>query len=176
MPPTITTERLRLRPFTADDLAAAYLVLEGHPDVWRFDPGFQRTREQRDEIILKYARQNEDDGSGTLAMTSLQTGELLGYVGLQLYVLPREPLATPEVELYYKLGRDAWGQGYAYEACRALARFAFDSMRLTQLVTITDKRNSGSIRLLERLGMRVEPAPPSWPGMNMGTLANDRAE
>lgn len=175
MPHTIATARLRLRPFTAADLDAAYAVLESDPEVWRFDPGYQRTREQRSELILKYARQNEDDGCGTLAITRAQDGELLGYVGLQLYVLPREPLATPEVELYYKLGRVAWGQGIAFEACQALVRFAFDTMRLTQLVTITDSHNARSIHLLERLGMRVEPAPPRWPGYVMGTLANDRA-
>jgi RimJ/RimL family protein N-acetyltransferase len=89
-------------------------------------------------------------------------------------VLPREPLATPEVELYYKLGREYWGQGYAAEACRAMIRFAFDEMRLARIVTITATENTPSIKLTQALGMRIDPAPPSWIGSMTGTLQNDR--
>jgi RimJ/RimL family protein N-acetyltransferase len=174
MPHAIETARLLIRPFTANDADPAYQMLEGHPDVWRFDPGFQRTREQRAGIIGKYAASNEEDGSGTLAATLKASGALIGYAGLQLYVLPREPLATPEVELYYKLGREPWGQGYATEACQAMIRFVFDEMRLARIVTITAAENRPSIILLERLGMRIEPALASWPGLMTATLNNHR--
>jgi [ribosomal protein S5]-alanine N-acetyltransferase len=174
MPHAIETERLLIRPFTLDDIDAAYAIFEGHADVWKFDPGYQRTHEQRAALIHKYAEGNEQDGCGTLAITLKDTGALLGYVGLQLYVLPREPLATPEVELYYKLGRAYWGQGYATEACRALIRFAFDEMRLARIVTIAAAENMPSIKLLEALGMEIAPAPPSWAGSVTGTLQNDR--
>ena len=174
MPHVIETERLLIRPFTLNDIDAAYAVLEGHADVWKFDPGYQRTHEQRAALINKYATSNEPDGCGTVAATLKASGALIGYVGLQLYVLPREPLATPEVELYYKLGRAYWGQGYAAEACRAMIRFAFDEMRLARIVTITATENTASIKLLEALGMQIAPAPPSWAGSLTGTLQNDR--
>lgn len=172
MPHSLATERLWLRPFTPYDLDEAYAVLEGHPDVWRFDPGYQRTWEQRAQIIQKYAEMNEPNGVGTLAVTLKATGALIGYVGLQLYILPREPLATPEVELYYKFGRDYWGQGYATEACQAMIRFAFEEIRLERLVTVTQPDNTPSIMLLRRLGMHIEDAPPAWPGEVIGTLLN----
>jgi RimJ/RimL family protein N-acetyltransferase len=168
------TPRLWLRPFDDDDSDEAYHVLEGHPDVWRYDPGFARTREQRAALIHRYATQNALDGPGTLAVIHKESGALLGYVGLQLYLLPTEPLSTPEVELYYKLGRAYWGQGYAYEACRAMIRFAFDKLRLARLVTVTHRDNQPSIRLMERLGMRIEAAPPQWPDDLIGILENDR--
>ena len=176
MPRPLETERLVLRPWTDDDIDEAYAVLEGHPDVWEFDPGYQRTRDERAAIVRKYAATNEPDGCGTLAVVEKQRGAVIGYVGLQLYVLPREPLATPEVELYYKLGRDFWGQGYAVEACREMLRFAFEEMRLARIVTITDGKNLPSIRLLRRLGMRIEEAPPSWAGLLTGTLENTRPQ
>jgi ribosomal-protein-alanine N-acetyltransferase len=157
------------------DVDEAYEVLEGHPDVWKYDPGFQRTKEQRAAIIQKYVDTNDPNDCGTLAVVQKSDNRLMGYVGLQLYVLPREPFATPEVELYYKLGRDYWGQGYALEACRGMMRFAFDQMRLLRIVTITDQQNASSIHLLQRLGMRLETAPPSWEGMLMATLDNDRS-
>lgn len=174
MPSQLETERLILRPFTEDDLDAAYEMLEGHPDVWKYDPGFQRTREVRDAIIRKYIMTNDPDGVGTLAVVRKDTGALIGYVGLQFYILPREPLATPEVELYYKLGRQHWDQGFAIEACQRMLDWAFDDLRLHRIVTITDKNNEPSKRLMERLGMRIEPAPPEWPDDLTGTLENNR--
>lgn len=174
MPPQLETERLILRPFRRDDLDEAYAVLEGHPDVWKYTPGSQRSREQRDAISRTYIERDDPEECGTLAVVERSSNRLLGYVGLQLYVLPREPLATPEVELFGKLGRDYWGQGYASEACRALLRCAFDNLRLQRIVTITNQHNEPSIRLLQRLGMRIEAAPPSWVGNLTATLDNDR--
>ncbi len=174
MPPQIETTRLILRPFTLEDADAAYAALESHPDTWKFDPGFQRTKEQRTAIIRKYAENNDPEECGTLAIVVKDTNALIGYVGLQFYILPREPLATPEVELYYKLDRNTWGQGYAAEACRALIDFAFQTLRLARIVTITHRDNAPSIRLLEHLGMRLAPAPPIWSEMLTATLENDR--
>lgn len=173
MPPPLTTPRLLLRPFSEDDIPAAYAVFEGHPDVWKYDPGFQRTYEQRAEVIRHYAANNDLLGEGTLAVT-LKDGTLIGYVGLQLYILPAEPLATPEVELYYKLGRDWWRQGYATEACRRLIEFAFNEMRLVRIVTVTHKDNVASLRLMARLGMKLDTAPSAWPDDVIGILKNPR--
>lgn len=162
MPHLIETVRLILRPFTEADIDAAYAVFEGHPDVYAFDPGFRRTREQRAERVRRHAAGNEEDGEGTLAVTDRESGRLLGYVGLQLYVLPGKPCATAEVELYYKLGREYWGRGYAGEAGRAMIRFAFGEMNLLRLVTITHPDNQRSIRLLQRLGFVITPGPERW--------------
>ncbi len=173
MPPQLQTERLILRPFTEADCDDAYQVLEGHPDVWAFDPGHPRSREERATLIRRYAADNRQDGCGTLAVTLKDDGQLIGYVGLQLYVLPSEPLATAEVELYYKLGRAYWDQGYATEACREMLRFAFEYMRLARLVICPRRENRRSIRVLERLGSRFEQAPPKWAADVMAILDND---
>jgi RimJ/RimL family protein N-acetyltransferase len=172
MPPRIDTPRLILRPFAADDIAEAYEVLEGNPDVWKYDPGYQRSLAQRSDIIMKYSTSNLREGEGTLAIIHKGSVKLIGYVGLQLYILPQEPLSTPEVELYYKLGRNWWGQGYAIEACQAMIEFAFKEMRLARIVTITSKENVRSINLMRKIGMKLEDAPPKWPGELVGILIN----
>lgn len=174
MPHQLETKRLLLRPFSIDDVDEAYTVLDGHPDVWKYDPGYQRTREQRAANIQRLVETNDPEECGTLAVIHKDTKLFIGYVGLQLYVLPRQPFATPEVELYYKLGRSYWGQGYATEACIAMIRFAFDEMRLIRIVTITDSNNTNSIKLLQRLGMRIEAAPLRWANFLMATLTNDQ--
>jgi RimJ/RimL family protein N-acetyltransferase len=176
MPPRLETPRLILRPFTPVDLDEAYAVFESHPDVWKYDPGHQRTREQRAAITAKYASSNLVDGEGNLAVTLKENGTLMGYVGLQLYILPTEPIATPEVELFYKLGRPWWGQGYAIEACQAMLEFAFKEMHLGRIVTVVSKDNESSIRLMRKLGMRIEKAPASWSEDLIGTLENPYLE
>ena len=175
MPHPLETERLLLRPFTLDDYEEAYTVLEGHPDVWKFDPGFQRSFEQRAAIVRRHAETNQPDGEGCLAVTLQQSGALLGYVGLQMYILPTRPFASAEVELFYKLGQPFWGQGYALEACRELVRFAFDELHLLRIITITHGQNERSLRLLGRLGMSLQPAPEVWEGEMMGILVNPAA-
>ncbi len=172
MPHTLETERLLLRPYTEADIEPAYALLEGHPDVYRFDPGFARTREQRAALIRRHIADNHEDGEGTLAVTLKESGQFIGQAGLQLYILTWPPFATPEVELYYKLGRDFWGQGYAEEACRALIDFAFNTMHLLRLVTITQPDNRHSVRLLKRLGFSVAPGPANWHPEVMAILVN----
>lgn len=175
MPPVIETERLILRPFLEADIQTAFELFETHPDVYRFDPGFPRTLEQRAAIVRRHIADNQEDGEGTLAVTLRENGRLIGQVGLQLYILPWMPFAQPEVELYYKLGRAYWHAGYALEACKALARYAFDEMRLLRLVTVTQPDNLRSLKLLTRLGFCLAPAPEKWPHEVIGVLSNPLA-
>lgn len=172
MPHALETERLLLRPYTEADIDVAYHLFEKEPEVYRFDPGFARTLEQRAAIVRRHAEQNLAEGEGTLAVALKSSGELIGQAGLQLYVLPWQPFATPEVELYYKFGKAYWGEGYAAEACRALARFAFDEMRLFRIVTITQPDNERSVRLLKCLGFSIGPAPDQWQPAVLGILTN----
>ncbi len=172
MPPVLETERLILRPYTEADIETAFALFEQDPEVYRFDPGFARTLEQRAAIIKRLIAGNEEDGEGTLAVTLKVDGRLIGQAGLQLYVMPWQPFATPEVELYYKFGAAYWGNGYAVEAARALADFAFARMRLLRLVTVTHPDNTRSVRLLERLGFCLGPAPASFKPNIIGILTN----
>ena len=45
------------------------------------------------------------------------------------------------------------GRGYATEAGEASLAFAFDEIRLAEVVAVADLANAASIRVLEKLGM-----------------------
>jgi [ribosomal protein S5]-alanine N-acetyltransferase len=121
---------------------------------------------------MKYASSNLIDGEGTLTVTLKEKGLLIGYVGLHLYILPTLPIATPEVELFYKLGHPWWGKGYAHEACKVMLDFAFIEMHLGRIVTLVSKDNQASLRLMRKLGMKIAEAPEIWPDELTGTLEN----
>lgn len=59
-------------------------------------------------------------------------------------------------EIGYTFARAYQRSGLATEATRAALDFAFDSLRLNRIIATMDCRNSASIALTERLGMRRE--------------------
>ncbi len=56
------------------------------------------------------------------------------------------------------LARDAWGQGYATEAARAVLAQAFGSLALPALVAFTAEWNRPSQRVMEKIGMTRDSA------------------
>jgi ribosomal-protein-alanine N-acetyltransferase len=64
---------------------------------------------------------------------------------------------TPCVEIGWRLARAAWGLGYATEGARAALAFAFDRLRLAEIVSMTTPGNTRSRRVMEKLGMRRDP-------------------
>ncbi len=61
-----------------------------------------------------------------------------------------------EIEVGYLLKKSAWGRGFASEACRRMLQFAFEESPLTEVVAVTDPRNTASRRVLEKCGMHYE--------------------
>ena len=89
-----------------------------------------------------------ETGLGALAIKVKGTKQIVGLCGIYLTDEPGE------AELFYGLARDAWREGYATEACRALIAAARKQLELTTIVAGIHPENLRSIRVLERLGMR----------------------
>lgn len=166
----IQTERLVLRPFTEADAERLHALFDAHPDVWRYDGRFPRSLEQRRELLRWRMLDFEREGWGAMGVVLRASGELIGQTGLQYWLCPRpDGTALPEVELFYKLGRDYWGQGYATEASRALLTYAIDHLHLRRVVSTASRANEHSVALMRRLGMAITD-DPSQPDNVLGTL------
>lgn len=147
-PREIETPRLRLRPFTPDDLDALSGIT-ADPEVVRYIAGGaplsrEETRRNLCGIINNFARR----GYGRWAVIEKAGGALLGYCGLTQ--LPE----SPGVELVYLLARGAWGRGLATEASRACLRYGFEELGLERVYALTMPGNLRSRRVLERVGMK----------------------
>ncbi len=59
-------------------------------------------------------------------------------------------------ELACMIDPDDWGEGVAYEVCHALLNHAFTSTQLHKAIADCDARNTGSWKVLEKLGMARE--------------------
>jgi RimJ/RimL family protein N-acetyltransferase len=149
----IETQRLRLRPFVADDLDALF-AYQSRDDVTRYLYWGARSRaEVRTALELKMtatALRAEGDFLA-LAAESASTGEIVGDVVLQLV---SEEHRTGEIG--FMVHPDHQGHGYATEAAEPLLRIAFEQLGLHRVIGRVEARNIASARTLEKLGMRRE--------------------
>ena len=82
---------------------------------------------------------------------SIVAGVFLGFTGLA--PMPEGIPGAGEVEVGWRLAREAWGRGYATEAARAALEFAFGDLGLDSVNSITAVVNLPSRAVMERLGM-----------------------
>jgi RimJ/RimL family protein N-acetyltransferase len=59
----------------------------------------------------------------------------------------------PEIEIGWRLRRDAWGAGLATEAARAVLDYAFMILALPEVVADIHPENMRSIRVAEKIGL-----------------------
>lgn len=76
-------------------------------------------------------------------------GRLIGDISLQLRAVASE---VRSVEIGWVLHPDAQGNGYAREAAEAVIQFAFEAVHARMVLAVVHSRNTGSLRLAERLG------------------------
>ncbi len=75
---------------------------------------------------------------------------MIGYCGLQYLD------NTEEIEIYYGFPKEYWGKGFATEAAQAVLSFAFDEANPTQVVGVTNPKNTASQRVLEKIGLKFQ--------------------
>ncbi len=145
--PTITTARLVLRPFRAEDVEALHNILS-EEDIMRYFPRpTSPSRERVHKLIAKQLRHWEMYNLGWWAVETRTGGELIGWNGLQY--LPE----TDEVEIGYLLRHASWGQGLATEAGREGLAYGFETLGLSTIIAVMHPENIASQRVAEKLGM-----------------------
>ncbi|GAA2129111.1 GNAT family N-acetyltransferase [Glycomyces algeriensis] len=150
----LKTERLVLRPMQADD-AAAMQVMNADPEVMRYiGRGVPLSLEETEARTAKAAAHWDAHGWGVFAAVERDTGTLVGWAALATPSFLPEIL--PVTELGWRMRSDRWGRGYAPEAARAAMGFAFGELGLDRVVSCIHSENTASIRVAEKLGMRLE--------------------
>jgi [ribosomal protein S5]-alanine N-acetyltransferase len=113
---------------------------------------------QATERLARYVRCWEEHGLGMFGVRlrdEAPSDELpVGWAGLQPFS------GTDEIEVGYAFGRAAWGRGYATEVATAVVRWGFEQLGLERIVAVASAGNTGSRRVMDKLGMRYEGARP----------------
>jgi len=176
--PTLTTERLVLRPFRDDDADALFAVLDTPevrrllhlPDRYGLDDAWH--------LMAMFVGQWELRGTGSWALEERATGVFVGRAGLHL---PKRD-GWPGLEVGWTLHPDQWGKGYATEAGAESMRYAFDELRIgdepvDQLYSCILPDNLASQAVARRLGMKLleERVLPFFPSAPHGIWSRARS-
>jgi ribosomal-protein-alanine N-acetyltransferase len=86
---------------------------------------------------------------GPLLFFETETNEIIGCGCIQY--LERD--AKNPLEIGWRLRPDKWSQGFASEAARDMAGFAFETVGTRLLYAVCHPENLQSARVMERLGM-----------------------
>jgi RimJ/RimL family protein N-acetyltransferase len=147
----LDTDRLTLRPLSEAD-AEFILGLLNEPSFLQFigDRGVRTLEDARAYIRHGPLASYATFGFGLLLVVRKADQVSIGICGL----LKREGL--PDVDVGFAFLPAFWRQGYAMEAASAVMDHGKAAFGLTRIVAITQPDNPGSIRILEKLGLRFE--------------------
>jgi RimJ/RimL family protein N-acetyltransferase len=149
---SIRTGRLLLRRWRGAD-RVPFAALNADPAVMEHMQGLM-TRERSDAFADRIEAHWASHGWGLWAVEVIGGTPFVGYVGLW----PADYVVPGMVEVGWRLAREHWGRGYATEAGREAIRFGFTDVGLDEVVSFTVPQNERSWRVMERIGLRRDPA------------------
>ena len=149
----LVTERLILRSWREED-KPAFAEINANPTVMRFFPS-TLTRSQSDSLADRLAEAETELGMTFYATEEKASGRFVGIIGLKP-VAEELPIA-PAVEIGWRLSKDVWGRGLAPEGARMVLRAGFDDLGLGRIVSYTSVANAPSRRVMEKIGLVLEP-------------------
>ncbi len=148
MLPSFETERLLLRPRTMADFDAC-LAMNSDPEVMRFIPGPWDDPLLHGALLKRRIQTSYGRGLGYWSILAKDDPDtFLGWI----YLKP-ENADNPDIEIGWRLKREAWYQGYATEAALPVLNHAFQTLGLDRVIADINPHNAASIRVAEKIGM-----------------------
>jgi RimJ/RimL family protein N-acetyltransferase len=147
--PTLVTDRLVLRPFTLDDLAEL-TPIHAQESFWWYPLRAGMSEEDTKDFLTRAIARYETDGFGVEALLDRASGAMIGWAGLAVpHFLPE---ILPAVEVGWRLAEASRGHGFATEAGAAAVQWGFTEGGLDRLVSIYERENVASGRVMQQLG------------------------
>ncbi|MFC5723259.1 GNAT family N-acetyltransferase [Streptomyces gamaensis] len=145
---SITTDRLVLRPFEAEDIPALTEMMSDELVIaWTSAPHPYSTTDAR-EWALREAPAERTRGRGIVfAITEFLTDRLVGTVSLQ-----HTDWRTLSAEADYVVAPWARGEGYACESVLAVAEWLFRDQKFERLEIRTPADNTAAQQVAQKIG------------------------
>jgi ribosomal-protein-alanine N-acetyltransferase len=146
----LETERLILDTWQTSDWTA-FRPIATDADVMRYiTGGAPWTDDQIRGFVERQVKLYSERGFCRWKLLSKADGELIGFCGVGFW---RD---APDPEIGWWLARRCWGRGLATEAAEAALRDAFERVRLERIISVAMRENAASIRIMEKLGLKLE--------------------
>ena len=147
----LETDRLLIKKLDLED-AGFILELLNEPAFIQFigDRGVRSLEDAKNYLLKGPLASYERLGFGLWKVELKPSGEAIGMCGL----IKRDSL--PDIDIGYAYLARFWSKGYASEAAQAVKDYSIHTLGLKRLLAITDQDNTGSIKVLEKIGMKFE--------------------
>jgi RimJ/RimL family protein N-acetyltransferase len=148
----IEGERIRLDALRDDDFEPLYEI-QSDPVVCRYLLYEPRSRGKVAEVLTRDAAATRLAKPGDYLQPAIRDsdGRFLGTMYFEL-----KSVEDRTAEIGWLVGPGFQGHGYAREAAGMLLDLAFGELGLHRVIAELDPRNTASVRVCERLGMRKE--------------------
>lgn len=147
----LETSRLKLRYLTIRDKEALVPIL-CDAEVMRYSLIGVHDRRQIRQFIEQRLLSYLEYGFGLYAVVYKPNQELIGYCGFFIQSIEQQK----EVEIGYRLAKKYWGQGLGTEAAKAVLEYGQQRFNFQRFVCLIDPENVRSIRVAQKLGMKLE--------------------
>ena len=146
----LETERLRLRPYRADDLDALHAMFSDPEHMTWYPAPFDR--ETTRAWLERQRNGYRTRGFALWIVEDRATGAFLGTAGPSLLLV--EDVDEVEIGWHTRPGRK--GEGIAPEAGAAARDWAFANLEIDHLIALVRPENRPSGRVAEKIGMQVD--------------------
>ena len=175
----LKSNRLKLRLVKENDLNSIH-ELHSLPETDEFNTlGIPKNISETKSILESWIKNLKSNSNYIFAIELIDSNKFIGLIALNL---GREKLQMAEV--WYKIHNSYWNKGYATECLNCVLNFGFENLNLHRIIAGCAVENSGSIRVLEKVGMMREgrgrqilPLKSGWSdNYEYAILKSDREE
>ncbi|KGP71031.1 GNAT family N-acetyltransferase [Pontibacillus yanchengensis] len=144
------TERLYTRKFELEDLEDFH-EMQSNNNVMKYVIGRGKTRTENLNELLKIIKSYNESNTNRFTMAiSEKNNEFCTLIG----ACAINKSENEEFEVGYRFSEKYWGKGYGSEILNGLLEFCLNDLAISKVISIVEKENIHSIRILENSPMQ----------------------
>ena len=145
----LETNRLILRELNPDD-AKNFYDLNSNPNIIKYTGNSAFKNVEEASGFLENYQDYKFNGYGRWAVIEKATDKFIGWCGLKFGEMKNE------TDIGFRFFEEEWNKGYATESGVACMQYGFENLKLKRIVGRAMKENIGSIKVLEKIGLKYE--------------------
>lgn len=104
------------------------------------------------QFIRRMQQHFNNNGFCYFAVDKLEGNNFIGFIGLSEQTYEAE--FTPCIDIGWRLAKEEWNRGYATEGAKRCLQFAFEEMKLQEVVAVCPEANKTSEAVMKKIGMQ----------------------
>ena len=161
----INTERLVLKPLGKSYLESTILYAMDYENTRYMCYLPDETVKEAEEFLANVENEWKKDMPQFLEFAILYNGVHIGAVSVYF--------ENAAGELGWIINKNYWGNGFAYEAAKALIDYVDTEMKVSHFLAHCDTENAASFKVMEKLGMK---RTGEWGGRRNRSASEDSLE